>query len=192
MIQKINIASSIAALVLFFIPWLDIQCSNHSVATQSGLQTIYGGMSPSKEMSEMARSESKKGKSSSKDDSAGISILVAVAFLAVAGAVVASFLIFKGASGVHPQAPGILCAAALACIAAQMATGFPVTDMMKEGMRKESGGRPDEDALAAASAGMASAMIQVRHLPGLYLELIILGIPTLVFANSLLDRMKGR
>lgn len=192
MIQKINLVSSGAALVLFFIPWLDIQCSNRSVATQSGFQTIHGGVSPSKELGDKPRSKSRKGSVSGKDDAVGMSFFVGVAFLAVAGALVASFLIFKGASGVHPHAPGILCAAALALIAVQMAAGFPVAAEINKDMNKEAGGNPDDHPFAAAGAGMAAAMIQVRHLPGLYLELIILGIPTLVFANSLLDRMKGR
>lgn len=31
---------------------------------------------------------------------------------------------------------------------------------------------------------------QVRHLPALYIELIMLGLPTLVLANGLIDKLK--
>ncbi len=54
MIQKLNIGTTLAVLVLFFLPWIDIQCSQKSFATQTGIQTIYGGGSPSEEMKAFA------------------------------------------------------------------------------------------------------------------------------------------
>lgn len=41
--------------------------------------------------------------------------------------------------------------------------------------------------------GMATAMmmnIQVRYLPSLYITLIVLGFPTLVLVNGLLDKLR--
>lgn len=32
--------------------------------------------------------------------------------------------------------------------------------------------------------------IQIRNLPALYIELALLGLPTLILANGLIDRMK--
>ena len=127
MIQKINIGTTLAALVLFFLPWIDIQCSQKSFATQTGIQAIYGGGSPSEDMKAFVEEQNQKNSAASKkEDSMGYSPLVALALLAVIGAVAASFVDLRSSGEPRTNLVGILCAAALVLISAQMMMGFPM------------------------------------------------------------------
>ncbi|MGC4017681.1 MAG: hypothetical protein QM755_24660 [Luteolibacter sp.] len=125
MLGKINFLTALAALVLFFLPWIDIRCSNQSIATQTGIQTIYGGSTPSEQLkprSSQVRAELKEDKSK---DSLGTAPLVGVAAAYVVGAVILSFLALRSGSKRSELIAGILCAMALALIGLQMAVGFP-------------------------------------------------------------------
>jgi hypothetical protein len=194
MIQKLNIATTLAALVLFFLPWIDIQCSQKSFATQTGIQTIYGGGSPSDEMKAFAEENGQmKSGDGKKDVSMGYSPLVALALLAVIGAVVVSFKALRSSGGPQTNLVGILCATALVMISAQMMIGFPVKKNLGKSMAEASKKENTGDPMGDLGTGMATAMmmnIQVRHLPALYIELIMLGLPTLVLANGLIDKIK--
>ena len=194
MIQKINIGTTLAALVLFFLPWIDIQCSQKSFATQTGIQAIYGGGSPSEDMKAFVEEQNQKNSAASKkEDAMGYSPLVALALLAVIGAVAASFVDLRSSGEPRTNLVGILCAAALVLISAQMMIGFPVGKSLGKSMAESSKKENPSDPMNGFGAGMASAMmmnIQIRHLPALYIELVMLGLPTLVLANGLIDRMK--
>jgi hypothetical protein len=194
MIQKLHLGTTLAALVLFCLPWIDIQCSNKSLATQTGIQTIYGGGSPAPEMEAFAKEQGKdKTRGKQGDDSMGYSPLVALALLAVIGAVAASFMAIRSDDGPRGNTAGILCAVALALLAVQMMVGFPakksIGKSMAESSEKENRGRPTGE----PDFGLATAMmmdIQVRYLPALYIELIMLGLPALILANGLIDKLK--
>ena len=194
LLQKINLVTSLAALILFFLPWIDIQCSGKSMATQTGIQTIYGGGSPAQDMEAFEKEGRGRRSGVSDDDSMGSAPLVALAFLAVASAVVVAFLTLCSAKEASLNLTGILCAVALGLLALQMMAGFPVKkklgeDMARQGKIERRGEEPFEN----FGEGMAQAMmmqIQIRHLPALYIELILLGIPGLILANGLIDRMK--
>lgn len=191
MIQKLNIGTTLAALALFFLPWIDIQCSGKSFATQTGIQTIYGGGSPSPEMKRFV--DEKRQAKSSGDESMGNSGLVAIALIAVIGAVVASFVGLRSNKGPKVEMVGMLCTVALTLIVVQMMVGFPVAREMGEKLAETPKNINTTDPMEGAGAGIAAAMmmnIQVRHAPALYIELIMLGLPTLVFANGLIDKMK--
>ena len=190
-LQKINLVTALAALVLFFLPWIDIQCSGTSMATQSGVQIIYGGGSPSQEMKDMGEKDQDGGSDS---ESMGYAPLVGLAFLAVIGAVVAAFAAIRSAEPGSGNLPGVLCAVALGLIALQMSLGFPVKKKLGEELSAQ--GQAEHragDPLAEVGESMAQAMmmqIQVRHLPSLYFMLVALGLPTLILANGLIDRMR--
>ncbi|HSP41740.1 MAG TPA: hypothetical protein VLO11_02615 [Luteolibacter sp.] len=188
-LQKINLVTALAALVLFFLPWIDIQCSGTSMATQSGVQVIYGGGSPSQEMKDL---DEKGGES--EGESMGFAPLVGLALLAVIGAVAAAFAAIRSAAPVRGNLPGVLCAVALGLIALQMSVGFPVKKKLAEELSAQSQSEQRaDDPFAGLGEGMAQAMmmqIQVRHLPSLYFMLVALGLPTLILANGLIDRMK--
>ena len=124
-LQKINLVTALAALVLFFLPWIDIQCSGTSMATQSGVQIIYGGGSPSQEMKDLDGKDGSGKEDQSKQESMGFAPLVGLALLAVVGAVVAAFAAIRSPAP-RGNLPGILCAVALGLIALQMSIGFPM------------------------------------------------------------------
>jgi len=194
MIQKLHLGTTLAALVLFCLPWIDIQCSNKSLATQTGIQTIYGGGTPAPELETFAKEQGKdKTRGKPGDDSVGYSPLVALALLAVIGAVAASFMAIRSDDGQRGNTAGILCAVALALLVVQMMVGFPakknigksMAESSERGNRGHPTGEPD--------FGLATAMmmdIQVRYLPALYIELIMLGLPALILANGLIDKLK--
>ena len=196
MIQKLNIGTTLAALVLFFLPWTDIRCSDKSLATQTGIQTIYGGGSPSADMEAFEKEQSEKSAGEKMGESMGYAPLVAIALLAVIGAVVAAFISLRSDNEAHKTMVGIFCAVALALLAAQMMIGFPAKKKLGESMagasKEQSHG---DDPMAGVGEGMAAAMMmnfQVRHLPALYIEVIMLGLPTLVLANGLIDKLKKK
>jgi hypothetical protein len=196
MIQKLNLGTTLAALILFFLPWIDLRCSDKSLATQTGIQTIYGGASPSADMEAFVKKQN-AGKVDGKDDeSMGYAPLVALALLAVIGAVVASVLSLMSDNEAHKNRVGMLCALALILIAAQMMIGFPAKKKLGESLANTSKEKSHSgDPMAGIEESMAAAMMmnfQIRQLPALYIELIMLGLPTLILANGLIDKMKKR
>ena len=194
MIQKINIGTTLAALALFFLPWTDIRCSDKSLFTQTGVQTIYGGGSPSADSKPpVGEEQSRKKVDGRKDnDSMGVSPLVAIAMTVVLGAVVLAFVALRSPCIQRNDVVGMLCAAALVMLTIQILIGFPVKRKLGESVSKGSVEQSHgEDPFA--DADLASEMIknfQVHYLPALYFELLMLGIPTLILANGLIDRMR--
>lgn len=198
MFQKIKFGSSLAALFLFALPWLDIQCSEKSMATQSGFQVIYGGGSPSEEMKALGN-DTEPASDSNSDDSLGFSLLIGLAFIAVVAAVVFSYLaLFRGSEAADKYS-SFLPAVALGLILLQLMIGFPakkkLIESMSEGASKTQHSQSPDDPLSGLGDSMASAMmmnIRVKTAPGFYLELLALGIPTLLLANSLIDKYKKK
>jgi hypothetical protein len=194
MIQKLQIGTTLAALVLFFLPWIDIRCSQQSIATQTGVQAIYGGGSASEGMKAFGDESGGKAPGEAiKDESMGYSILLALALLGVIGAVVVSFTALRTGDERQSNLVGILCAAAFVLISIQMMIGFPVKEELGRSMAEASKNESSGDPMGGLSDGMAGAVmmqIDVKHLPSLYFTLVMLGVPTLVLANSLLDRMR--
>jgi len=189
MFKKLNLASSLAALIFFAFPWIDIQCSGKSLATQSGFQVIYGGGSPSAELERMGDSGQSK-KSTSSGESMGFAPLVALALIAVIGSIVCAFMaIFRGGERADKLSSG-LPAAALLLLVLQLIVGFPVEKEMIESMSK--GTTTDQAGSDNFGNSMATAMmnIQAKTAPAFYLELLALGIPSLFFANGLIDRYR--
>ena len=194
LLQKINLVTSLAALILFFLPWIDIQCSGKSMATQTGMQIIHGGVSPAQDADAFEKERSGRRGGGSDDDSIGSAPLVALAFLAVAGAVVVAFFTLCSNQDPSRNLTGILCAVALGLLALQMMIGFPVKKNLGEELKAQSKTeRRMEEPFKEFGDSMAQAMlmqIQIRNLPALYIELVLLGLPTLILANGLIDRMK--
>lgn len=195
MFEKLKFGSTIAALILFAFPWLDIQCSEKSMATQTGFQVIYGGGSPSDEMKELGNDN--EAKDESKPDELGNSPLIGLALVSVIAAVVFSSLaLFRGSDRANRYA-SILPAVALALILLQITIGFPakkkILESMSEDTSKARSSQTTDDAFSGLGESMATAMmmnIKVKTTPALYLELFALGIPTLLLLNSLIDKYK--
>ena len=206
MFKKVKLGSSLAALIIFAFPWVDIKCTGISVATQSGLQVVGGGATASKGMEAMGSDSSIK-KAQSANESLGFAPLVALALIAVIGSVIFGFItVFQGSERSDSLSSG-LAALALLLLLIQLMVGFPAKEGMIEAAAKENsevqageddpGGEMDEfgaemDQLGAEMAeSMAAAMaanIQVKAATGFYLELLALGIPTFLLVSSLMDK----
>ena len=198
MFKKIRFSSSLAALFLFALPWLDIQCSEKSMATQSGFQVIYGGGSASDEMKALG-DDTKTESASKSPDSMGFSPLIALAFVAVVAAVWFSYLALFQGSEAAVRLSSILPAVALGLISLQIMIGFPakkkIIESMSKGASESQKSQSIDDPFSGLGESMASAMmmnIRVKTAPALYLELLALGIPTLLLVNSLIDKHKKK
>lgn len=190
MIKKIKFGSTLTALILFALPWVDIQCSKESMVTQSGLQVIYGGASLSDEMKNLGDGAEE---SDGSGESAGFAPLVLLALLAVLGAAYYSYIsLFKGGERAQLLST-VLPAVALVLLLFQLMIGFPVKNKMIEEMSDSSSEVQSDDEFDALGESIAAAMmanIRVKTTPFFYLELLALAIPTLILANGMIDKYK--
>ena len=206
MFKKVKLGSSLAALIIFAFPWVDIKCTGISVATQSGFQVVSGGATASKGMEAMGSDSSVK-KAQSADESLGFAPLVALALIVVIGSVIFAFIsVFQGSER-SDRLSSVMAAVALLLLLIQLMVGFPAKKAMIAAMAKENsevqtgedetGAEMDElgaemDELGAEMAeSMAAAMaanIRVKAVTGFYLELLALGIPTFLLVSSLMDK----
>ncbi|WP_009962594.1 hypothetical protein [Verrucomicrobium spinosum] len=194
MIQKINLASTSAALALFFLPWVDLQCSGQSLATQTGIQVIYGGGSPSPELESMAKDrENSANRTYSTEESMGFSFLIALVLVLVLAAFIATLVSVRTGT-VDQRNIGLVCTIGLLLLITQASIGFPAAEKLKEAMNEPGPATTKTgSAFDAMGESMAKAVMinfQAKHTPWLYLEMLALGIPALIYANGLVDRLK--
>ena len=117
-----RLGTLVAALILFFVPWLEVRCSGTPLLTQTGIQTVTNDASPAGPLKdEPGLTKSKKTQSTEGElgNRSEQSYFVGAALLLAVGALGAAF----GRGG---RLSGVLAAAALACLAAQAIMGFPV------------------------------------------------------------------
>lgn len=195
LLTKIRLGSSLAALILFFLPWIDIQCSERSMATQSGIQVIYGGVSPSDGM-KASLDESKSNRKNESKDSLGIAPLIGLALAAVIGAIVFGFIAL-GRGDRHADAlASILPVIALGVVLLQLMIGFPAKQKILESMSKSASktqnGKEQFDELGKSMATAMMMNIRVNTATGFYLELLALGIPSLIWANGMIDCYRNK
>jgi hypothetical protein len=191
--KKIRFGSSLAALILFALPWIDIQCSEKSMVTQTGIQAVYGGATVSEEMKTQTGSSEPNGNSSS-GDSMGFAPLLAIALIAVIGAVAFSGIaLFRGGERAERYS-SILPALALAFLLMQLMLGFPAKKKVLESMsQKPPESKSVDDPFSGLGESMAAAMmmnIRVKTTPVFYFELLALGIPTLLLVNGFIDKRR--
>lgn len=163
------------------------------MATQSGIQVVYGGGSASEEMEAMGGKTESMPKPDS-TESMGFAPLVALALLAVLGATAFSAIaLFRGGERATTMS-SILPAVALALLLVQLMIGFPAKKKIIEAMSEGTSEKQSEgDEFAELGASMATAMmmnIRVKTTPFFYFESLALGIPTLLLANSFIDKHK--
>lgn len=185
MIRNLHVGTTLAALILFFLPWIEIRCSNQIMATQTGVQIILGDGKPAATKSAIALDLERDRDDGRNKDSWGFSPLLGLAFIAVAAAVVLSFAALRSAAIRYGRMVGVLCATALTLIILQMMLGFPVKEAVARSMASDVSPWADEEMAAEIVEGF-----QIHHLPALYLELLVLGLPALLLANELIDRLK--
>jgi energy-coupling factor transporter transmembrane protein EcfT len=125
----------------------------------------------------------------------GFAPLVGLAFVAVIAAVIFSLLALFRSSKRAQTLSSVLPALALLFLLIQLLIGFPAKKDLAESMSEDSAETESSDEpFAQMGESMAVAMmmnIQVKTKPVFYFELLALGIPTLLLANSLIDKHKS-
>ncbi len=187
---RIRLTSLVGALLLFIFPWIDIQCSAQTVATQNGLQTVIGDYTISNQLNVLGQEIGKGGLYGSR--SLGVAPLVGVALVALIGA-----LCFAGLALYDPgERSGVwavvLSGVALLCLVVQMLAGFPIgnsiadkdaenhqislenwsSEMLKMSDRAEE----MEEQVVEPVSGIFRAKTTVVF----YLELLLLSVPLLL------------
>jgi len=189
MLPKLNLVSAVAAVVLFFLPWLSIECNGRRMATQTGVQMIVGKATPTPQaISEHIHIEGR-------DESVGHSYLAGLALLTTGIAAVVAFMALRTGRKDLSRFSGGLCSCAFACLLAQAALGFPAKKELLKGANPIPGAREIDVSLSDAGRALTQEIagrIQVTPLPWFYLELFLLAIPSAVFVNGLLDQVKAR
>jgi hypothetical protein len=160
-------------LMLFFLPWVEVRCNfggnNIVLVQQSGVQTCYGGASPSAQMEEYSRELHKQAEREDKADGgkriaemkaaeaqkAGRLPPAFLVILAAAAAVVGGIIALQPRRSRSALTASIVCAGgAAALLLIQIAVGFPVrNELMREFAKGSAGvraGEPNPAALAAA------------------------------------------
>ncbi len=190
MIPKLNLVSSLAALVFFFLPWVRIECNGERMATQTGVQMIIGSATSSSPARQKQESASGDG------ESLGHSYLAAVALIAVSSALLMSFAALTSGRRNLDRGCGVLCAVALVCLALQLSLGFPAEKAIHEELVKP---RPARDAIDNPFGDMGETLtkhllesVRVTSAPWIYWELAALAFPTLIFGISFLDRLRAK
>ncbi len=133
-LRKFHLGSVLAALVLFFVPWLDVRCSGERMMSQNGVQVIYGGASAPPGLQAMMAEEAAK--PGNRDEGAGIGWLTGIAFLSLLAAVAWAFYDFRLPAPGGTQIVGNLCALSLIFLLLQMAVGFPVEKAIVDSIAK--------------------------------------------------------
>ena len=189
MFKKIKLGTSILALIMFAFPWLNIQCSEKSLGTQTGIQMIYGGASPSEGMEELwgdAETETPK----NNEESLGFASLIGLALLVVLAALVFSFIaLFKGDARAD-RLGSILPAVALVLLMIQLLIGFPAKRKILGDMSEKNRSQETAPGIFEALGESMLPNIQAKTTPFFYIELLMLGIPTLLLFNGVVDKYK--
>lgn len=182
-LRGIKLSSALGALALFFLPWIDIQCSGKSVATQTGLQAIVGQATLAEE-----RQTERGSLHRQEPESLGSARLVAGGLIVLVFAVL---LLLLAVAGHHPLAEGIgslLCALALALLITQVIEGFPVKDALVQDVSVDNASLEMDFEASTAMAVMTS--FEVKVLPAFIATCALLGIAVLLGAHQALNRLR--
>jgi len=161
--------------------------------TQNGYQTIYAGASLSKELESMSDNEKAESTEES-EDSPGFALLVALALLLIVGTVITSLIgLLRGGTRVE-LASSALPAIALVLLLIQLLIGFPLERAIAESRAENAAQSQSESGPGQAFNDSMTAMlmssIQVKTTTVFLFVLLVLAVPTLIFANSLINRYR--
>lgn len=182
-LPRINFFALLAALALFALPWTEIKCNGRNLATQNGVQTIYGGISldESLEAASERQPAGERQQSQDRSDRTGFAPLVALAGLVVlAGAGLAFIAMTKHTATVF--APGLLAGIALLLLLVQLVIGFPVNREIAKAIAEQ---KSSDDPPVAVMMDL-----RADRTTWFYLELLCLAIPAGFYINSRLPRQQ--
>lgn len=178
MIGKLNLVTVLAALVLFFFPWIEVQCSGKPAFQQSGFQAIRGDATPLGEFKE-------EYENSTTEKEGNAAVLPGISLFCILGALAFSIRSVMKDGG-H-EIPGALCLIAFGFLLLQAATEFPIREdpSLSVNLFPARGQNINEVINETARREITS-----NYLPAFYLELAALAVPSLVFANGVINRLR--
>lgn len=187
MIARIRILSLLPAIVLFFFPWVEVQCRKVPMFTQTGVEIIYGGATQHPEFTNWTESEKPK----TAQDRLGTGWLVGIALITVTGAAIFAFQALRSPDGGHGPRADVFATLALIALLVQLSTGFPAEKKIKDDADPAKSGKPADTFEAGVSRTIANS-ITTRVLPLYYVQLGLLGLPVLLLLNSSLMRLQKK
>ena len=192
--KKINLAALAGALVIFFLPWLDMQCNGNSMITQTGIQSVYGDGTLSEEMATLANMEgdidsenNDSAQAFSEDYRPAPAWLAAGALLLILLALVLAVrdVVSAEANDLSPIA--LLGSMALGFVALQLLLGFPLENTARQAMAKAQSDQEGSDNPFAA-VGAAVLRMQVIRQPWIWAEFAFLAVPGVLWINDAINR----
>jgi hypothetical protein len=144
MLAKLNFFSLLGAVALFFLPWIELSCSDQKsaerlvIGTQTGLQIATGKASPSKQLDNLGREfgSDEGSKEQPEKEDLDASFLVAAGGVLTAGALLFALLGAVGSRGAAGFS-ALLATTALICLVAQWQQGFPVESNFAKQVRQK-------------------------------------------------------
>ncbi len=175
--KKLRLGTLLAALVLFFLPWLELRCSGKVMAWQSGYHTIVSDGVTTDEF----KSNAKKSKRDPDEAAADVKKKnegeSANAWLVAGAAALVILALITGAAA-WTRLSGILALTAAGLLVVQMVTGFPVernideaTKHLTDGDSGASRAKQSEASDRAMNAFFAQLLPRVNYTPWLWAEL---------------------
>jgi len=178
-LRSIKLTTAVAAFAMFFLPWIDIQCSGKSLITQTGIQTITGMATASGEM------EAKP--DGGKQEPLGSATMVAAALLATGLAIACLVVALFNNNPKMDVGGSVLCALALLLLIVQVSQGFPAKEEIVSQISTDQASADGDMGASLAMAMMAN--IQVEVLPAFTMTCVLLGVPVLLLVGLLLMKL---
>jgi hypothetical protein len=192
--KKINLATLLGALVIFFLPWLDMQCNGNSMVTQTGFQSVHGGGTLSEEMENLAgmggnkdSAQKDSAKAFSEDDRPSPAWLAAGALLLIGFALILAVRGVMNAQANDLSAIALLATMALGFVALQLLLGFPLETTARQALAEAQNSDAGKNN-PFAGLGAAMVRIQVIRQPVIWAELALLAVPGLLWINDAINR----
>ena len=176
--KGLRLGTLLAALVLFFLPWLELKCAGQRLMYQTGIQTILKDASMDGDMESLA-------KTSGKDFAGKMNVLDGGQFsrkiapsLLAGGALLCAVIAFAVAlGGTGRAASGVMAALALALLGVQAGVGFPLQSSFQQEMEQRkhgSGFDPGDTEMRGTGEKMMTDIFAVKFSPWFYGELGLL------------------
>lgn len=191
--RTIKLTTALAALALFFVPWIGIRCSDKNVATnqaevspkylgtQSAIQIITGKATPSGEMVNMMRDDGQ--------ESLGSSTLVAAALVATGLGIACLLVALINDHSKLDVAGCMFCALALMCLLTQFFRGFPAKQELIAKISMDQATNPM--GMSDSLGFMMATNIQIVILPAFIATCVLLGIPVLLMVAMFLVKPRA-
>jgi len=176
--NKISLVSLVAGAIMFFLPWVEVQCQGRTFVRQSGFQISTGSMSLADEFANGTPKRA-EGKSAEK----GVIVLASGVCLLLA--LWTAWLAVQDGAGECAKA-GRLAAIALVLVVSQTVLGFPIERSLRDELKRSgnAGGAHSRDAMEAALAEQFKAAFHFKPQPALYIYIASLGVPVVIWLTS--------